>query len=100
LEACGFSVAPHNPLGPIATAAAIHFALVTPNWLIQEAIRSDVPWRNAVVSGGLPVEHSYISLPTAPGLGIEVDEVEAAKHPFEQEVLMQWWHPDGAVADW
>jgi len=76
LEACGSSVAPHNPLGPIATAAAIHFALVTPNWLIQEAIRSDVPWRNAVVGGGLPVEHGYISLPTAPGLGIEVDEDE------------------------
>jgi galactonate dehydratase len=37
------SLAPHNPLGPVATAAAIHFALATPNWLIQEAIRADVP---------------------------------------------------------
>jgi galactonate dehydratase len=94
------SVAPHNPLGPIATAAAIHFALATPNWLIQEAIRSDVPWREAVVGAGLPVNDGYIMPPTAPGLGISVDEREAAKHPFEQEVLMQWWHQDGAVADW
>ena len=31
---------PHNPLGPIATAAALHFAFATPNFLIQEAIRS------------------------------------------------------------
>ncbi len=94
------SVAPHNPLGPIATAAAIHFALATPNWLIQEAIRSDVPWRDAVVGGGLPVRDGYILPPTRPGLGIEVDEEEAVKHPFEQEVLMQWWHADGSVADW
>ena len=40
--------------------------------------------------------HGYISLPTAPGLDSEVDEVEAAKHPFQQEVLMQWWHPNVA----
>jgi hypothetical protein len=33
-------------------------------------------------------------------LGIEVDEVAAARHPFEQEVLMQPHHRDGAVADW
>ena len=48
------SVAPHNPLGPVATAAAIHFALATPNWLIQEAIRADVPWRDAVVGAACP----------------------------------------------
>ena len=94
------SVAPHNPLGPVATSAAIHFALATPNWLIQEAIRADVPWRNAVVGGGLPVVQGHILPPTAPGLGVSVDEQEAARHPFEQEVLMQWWHQDGAVADW
>lgn len=94
------SVAPHNPLGPVATAAAVHFALATPNWLIQEAIRSDVPWRDDVVGGGLPVVDGHILPPAEPGLGISVDEEEAAKHPFQQEVLMQWWHGDGAVADW
>jgi galactonate dehydratase len=99
-EAYYVSVAPHNPLGPVATATAVHFALATPNWLIQEAIRSDVPWRDAVVGGGLPVVDGHILPPTAPGLGISVDEREAGKHPFQQEVLMQWWHGDGAVADW
>ena len=37
-EAYYVAVAPHNPLGPIATAACIHFAIATPNFLIQEAI--------------------------------------------------------------
>ena len=38
-------VAPHNPLGPVANAAALHFALSTPNFLIQEDMLTDVPWR-------------------------------------------------------
>ena len=94
------SVAPHNPLGPIATAAAIHFGFATPNFLIQEAIRSDVPWRDEVVTTPIRVVDGHVSLPERPGLGIEVDEVAAARHPFEQEVLMQPYHRDGAVADW
>ena len=94
------SVAPHNPLGPIATAAAIQFGFATPNFLIQEAIRSDVPWRDEVVTAPVRVVDGHVSLPEGPGLGIEVDEVAAARRPFEQEVLMQPYHRDGAVADW
>lgn len=94
------SVAPHNPLGPIATAAAIQFDFATPNFLIQEAIRSDVPWRDEVVSNPVEVVGGKVALPTRPGLGIEVNEVEAAKHPFQPEILMQPFHRDGAVADW
>jgi galactonate dehydratase len=94
------SVAPHNPLGPVATMASLHFGFATPNFLIQEAIRSDVPWRDAVVTGAVRPVAGHVALPTAPGLGIEIDEEEAAKHPFEQEVLMQTYHRDGSVADW
>ena len=42
-EAYYVGVAPHNPLGPIANAAALHFALSTPNFLIQEDMLADVP---------------------------------------------------------
>jgi galactonate dehydratase len=94
------SIAPHNPLGPVATAAAIQFDFATPNFLIQEAIRSDVPWRDDVVSNPVEVVDGKVALPTRPGLGIEVNEAEAAKHPFQPEILMQPFHRDGAVADW
>ena len=94
------SLAPHNPLGPIATMVNLHFGFAVPNFLIQEAIRSDVPWRNDVVNDPVVVENGYVKLPDKPGLGIEVNEVEAAKHPFKQEVLMQTYHADGSVADW
>ncbi len=93
------AVAPHNPLGPIATAACIHFALVTPNFLIQEAIRADVPWRGTVVTPARIVDGHALPY-EGPGLGIEVDEDEAARHPFAQEEILRYWHDDGSVADW
>jgi galactonate dehydratase len=94
------SVAPHNPLGPIATAAAIQFATCTPNWLIQESFRSDVPWRDDVVVNPIQVQDGYVIPSERPGLGVEVNEEEAQKHPFQQEVLVRYWHNDGSVADW
>ena len=93
-------VAPHNPLGPIATAASIQFATCTPNFLIQESIRSDVPWRNDVVNDPVIVKDGYVVPSERPGLGVEVNEQEAAKYPFQQEDLARYWHEDGAVADW
>ncbi|MGQ0570020.1 MAG: galactonate dehydratase [Armatimonadota bacterium] len=98
-EAYYVSVAPHNPLGPIATAACIHFALTTPNFLIQEAIRSDVPWRDAVATPPRVVDGHALPY-TEPGWGITVDEDAAAEHPFAQEEILRFWHPDGSVADW
>jgi galactonate dehydratase len=92
------SVAPHNPLGPIATAANVHFGLCTPNFLIQEAIRSDVPWRNDVVTNPIEVKNGFVY--PNDRLGIEVNEQEAKKHPFQQEEILRYFHPDGAVADW
>jgi galactonate dehydratase len=99
-EAYSMSVAPHNPNGPIATAAAVHFALSTPNWVIQEAISGDVPWRMEVLEHPIEVRNGYISIPERPGLGVEVNEKVAAKYPFKPEVEQRYFHPDGSVADW
>jgi galactonate dehydratase len=99
-ETYSMAVAPHNPNGPIATAAVVHFALATPNWLIQEAISSDVPWRDEVISNPIEVVDGCIALPTRPGLGIDVNEQAAARYPFKPEAMQRYFHPDGAVADW
>ncbi|MGI9075692.1 MAG: galactonate dehydratase [Bryobacteraceae bacterium] len=94
-------VAPHNPNGPVANAVALHFALSTPNFLIQEDMLGDVPWRFDIVETNINRERGYWLPSDAPGLGIEVDEREAAKHPFEQEILQQMmFHEDGSVAEW
>ena len=94
-------VAPHNPNGPIANVAALHFALSTPNFLIQEDMLSDVPWRFDVVETAIERKHGHWLPLETPGLGIEVNETEAAKHPFVQEDLQQMiFHADGSVAEW
>ncbi|MGH9451801.1 MAG: enolase C-terminal domain-like protein, partial [Terriglobia bacterium] len=91
-----------NPLGPVANAAALHFAMSTPNFLIQEDMLTDVPWRWDVVRHSLETHNGYWQKSELPGLGVEVNESEAAKHPFQQEVM----HPatirarDGAILDW
>jgi galactonate dehydratase len=71
-----------------------------PNYLIQEVVRNDVPWRNDVVAEPIAMESGIAHPPTAPGLGIEINENEAAKHPFAPEVTMPYFHRDGSVADW
>jgi galactonate dehydratase len=101
-EAYYIGVAPHNPLGPVANAAALHFALSTPNFIIQEDMLTDVPWRWDVVRHQLKTE-SGCWLPTeAPGLGLEVDEAAAAKHPFAPEVMHSTTvrAHDNAILDW
>jgi galactonate dehydratase len=94
------SMAPHNPLGPLATMVNIQIGFSTPNFLIQEVMRSDVPWRYDVVSDALDIRGGYIYPPTGPGIGIDINEREAAKHPYEPELEMRYFHPDGSVADW
>ena len=94
-------IAPHNPNGPIANAAALHFDLATPNFLIQEDMLGDVPWRFDVVEADLRSQNGYWLPPEKPGLGVEVNEREAARHPFQQEILEQMvFHEDGSVAEW
>jgi galactonate dehydratase len=78
----------------------VHLGLTTPNFLIQEVMRADVPWREDVVQGVPKIRDGYIQVPTAPGIGVSIDEVEAAKHPFEVSSPIQWFHNDGSVADW
>ena len=59
-----------------------------------------VPWRADVVTPPMKIVKGHAHPGDKPGLGIEVDERQAAKHPFKQEKYMQFWHEDGSVADW
>lgn len=102
-EILGIGVAPHNPAGPVAGAAALHFAIATPNHVIQEEMTGAVPWYADVVSKNpITRDGGYWRIPTAPGLGVEIDEVIAARHPFVPEQLQtkNAVLPDGTIVDW
>lgn len=101
-EAYRVGIAPHNPQGPVSTAASIEFGFSSPSYLICESVHADVPWRDEVVSEGFEVEPKgrIVKPNNRPGLGIEINEEVVKKYPFEQEVLQRTFYPDGSVGDW
>jgi len=101
-ETAGIGIAPHNPMGPIAGVATLHFAVSTPNHVIQEEMVGAVPWYHEVVRGPIRMIDGYWQVPTEPGLGLEVDEIACAAHPFHPEVqhATNAMLADGTVVDW
>src|SRR5262249_28540016 len=96
------ALAPHNPQGPVSTAASLEFGFATPSYIICESVHKDVPWRQDVVCEGFTVEPKgrLVRPSTRPGLGIEIDETEVKKHPFQQEVLQRSFYADDSGGDW
>ncbi|MEM6323902.1 MAG: enolase C-terminal domain-like protein, partial [Pseudomonadota bacterium] len=84
-ESFNAQMAPHLYAGPVEWAANIHLCAAIPNLLIAETIESD--FHSALIGGTLAVDHGFIAAPTAPGLGIEVDEALIAAHPYTGDAL-------------
>ena len=76
-------VAPHNPVGPVMNAMTIHAAAAIPNFKVLETVAVDVPWRREVVRETLTLDEGDIIVPTAPGLGIELNEEACTNFPYE-----------------
>jgi L-alanine-DL-glutamate epimerase-like enolase superfamily enzyme len=66
-------VAPHNCGGPVLHAASIHLTLHLTNLFILESVRRHylVQYDN-LVTGSVPVEEGYLTMPETPGLGIDL----------------------------
>ena len=92
---------PHNPLGPISTAACVHLAAATSNFAYLEYFpmhdrdrpRDIFPVTLETVNGSFP-------LPTAPGLGVEFNEDALSDHKFEFWSPPRWQRPDGSYTNW
>lgn len=66
------TVAPHNPNGPICTAASMHLATSIPNFLIMEEGNTNTEQYNDIFVDGWNQNLSGWTLPEAPGLGIDL----------------------------
>ena len=84
-EVFNAQMAPHLYAGPIEWAANIHLSVSLPNLLMAETI--ETPFHDQIIKGSIRVDNGFIPAPTAPGLGIEVDEDLARAHPFTGEGL-------------
>jgi galactonate dehydratase len=101
-EAHRIALAPHNPQGPVSTAASLEFGFAQPSYIICETVHADVPWRQDVVQEGFTVDRQgrLVRPNTRPGLGIVINEAEVKKHPFQPELSQQVFYSDGSVGDW
>lgn len=81
-ESDGVKVAPHNPTGPVATAASVQVCAAIENFQILEFQWGEVEWRSEVVSPPERFDDGFIRVPDRPGLGIELNEQVVRAHPL------------------
>ncbi len=102
-EAHYIDMMPHNPLGPICTAATVHFAAAVPNFAWLETWKS--PWApdrhddSRIFPKVLDVERGSFRVPDEPGLGVEVNE-DALTEPFRAWEAPHLHRRDGSYTNW
>ena len=96
-ESYHIRVAPHNFLGPVATAACIQLGIATPNWDVQEFTDETTGVRRAIVKEPVKISEGYFIPPEKPGIGVDFDEDSAKKYPFSQEGMPPPVREDGSI---
>jgi galactonate dehydratase len=103
-EAHYVDLMPHNPLGPICTAASVHMAAAVPNfaWLEcrstpTEALGFD---DRELFPVQLALDGAEYVVPDGPGLGVEVDEARVARAAFRYWEAPHLHRRDGSLTNW
>ena len=86
-------------LSPVCMAAALHFDLSVHNFGIQEYMRHSQE-TDAVFPHSYTFENGFMHPGNAPGLGVDIDEKLAARHPYERAYLPINRKLDGTVHSW
>ncbi len=81
-EVYNAQMAPHLYAGPVEWAANIQFGASIPNLLMVETILTGGDFHLALIKNSIAWEDGFVTVPTAPGLGIEFDEDLARAHPY------------------
>jgi galactonate dehydratase len=79
-DADGVSVAPHNPSGPVSTAASIQVCAVIKNFRLLEFQWGEVDWRRDVINPPELFAHGAIGVPDRAGFGIELNDKVVRAH--------------------
>jgi len=103
-EAHYIDLMPHNPLGPICTAATVHLAAAVPNFAWLEVRSSPTEQGHFYDPDWFPVQAvqdgpRYL-IPEAPGLGVEFNEERAKAADFQYWEAPHWRRRDGSHTNW
>jgi galactonate dehydratase len=86
-EAHYAQIAPHLYCGPVVGAANIQLATCSPNLLILEGIKCWDGFHAEILKTPIRWESGYVIPPSGPGLGVELDEAVAERHPYDGDEL-------------
>ena len=87
-------IAPHSAQGPVCSAACVQLNASLPNFFIHEIFDDfNEPWERQIVVNPVKVVNGYIEIPDRPGLGIDLNLEEIAKHPYQQEHFLPLFRP-------
>lgn len=87
-------IAPHLYCGPIEGAANLQLAASIPNFLILESIERWDGFHARILKTPMRWEDGHVIPPTAPGLGVELDEEVARAHPWTGDELHLGMQPE------
>jgi galactonate dehydratase len=73
-------VSPHNPSGPVATAASVQLCAGIPNFLILEHAWGEAPWRPELIQPPEQFVKGRLRVPEGPGFGIELNDKVVKAH--------------------
>ncbi len=103
-EAHYIDLMPHNPLGPICTAATAHFAAAVPNFAWLETRVSPTEQLGFFDPDWFPTqmrqEEYRLWVSDAPGLGVEFNEERAQASDFHYWEAPHLRRRDGSVTNW
>ena len=89
-------IVPHSAQGPICTLACLHIGVCTPNAYMQEYFdQFNVGWEKDLLTWRPRLENGHLTLPTAPGLGADLNLDVVLAHPYAGTDVMLWdeeWH--------
>ena len=79
---------------------SLQLAACIPNFALQEyPIGESVPPKSEIVKNAPRLEGGYLVVPDAPGIGVELAEDAAARHPYKPRAFRTRLHVDGSVVD-
>lgn len=97
---------PHNPLGPICTAATVHLSAAVPNLAWQETlvtIKAEQGANSPYDPDWFPVQPELdgcnLKIPESPGLGVDFNEERAKKTEFRFSEATHLHKRDGSVTN-
>ncbi len=81
-EVYEINVAPHNYYSHLSSFMSANLCAVANNVRIMEMDIDDVPWKDDLVTEPPQIIDGYMTIPTKPGWGTDLNEKEMAKHPW------------------